>query len=214
MTSSTHDSTPMTNISIDYKLVLVDKLNSTDLVNYLESGSYSIPGCVLNCSNNGFCITKNNMLTCSCFAFFTGLSCDIDLRQCTDKNNRCINNSTCVELANGEFECECKPFFNGTFCETELDLCQNETCSNNGECVQVDSVVRCDCYYLYDGEKCEIQTSELNVIKAISYVTAFIAASAIALFYFFVILMDVANLFVCGNSRVAIKSQDLKTLKI
>ena len=66
---------------------------------------------------------------------------------------------------------------------------------------------------MYDGGKCEIQKNELNVIKTISYVTAYIAAFAIVSFYFFVILMDVANLFICGNSRVAIKKSRFKNFK-
>jgi hypothetical protein len=203
----------MTNTSFENKIVEIEKLINSDLVNLLEADSYDLTGCMLNCSDNGFCTAEKNNFKCSCFAFFTGLSCDIDLRQCSDKNNKCINNSTCVELANREFECKCMPFFNGKFCESEFDLCQNETCSNNGECVEVDNVARCDCYYLYDGEKCESQTNELNIIKTISYVTAIIAASAIVLFYFFVILMDVANLFICGNSRAAIKKPRFKNFK-
>jgi hypothetical protein len=153
------------------------------------------------------------MLTCSCFADFTGISCDIDLSPCSDKNNECINNSTCFELGNREFECECQPFYNGTYCESKIDLCQNETCSNNGQCVEVDNEVSCDCHYLYYGDKCELQTNELSVRKTISHVAGIIAILSLIFFALFIVLMDTLKIFVCRNRMGVLKKSRHKYYK-
>ena len=126
--------------------------------------------------------------------------CDIDIRFCAPEHNNCMNNGTCIQKADGSFGCVCKPYYNGTFCEIKEDLCQNETCSNNGACVDLSDKTRCKCFYMYEGEKCEDQSKELKVIKAIISTASIIAIITIVLLAVLIVSLDVSKLFGCAKS--------------
>ena len=72
----------------------------------------------------------------------------------------CQNGGSCV--FNGlHMECKCLPGYGGTYCETETGIaaatCTNDTCHNNGTCIQtVDGGVECECGEYWRGERCQV----------------------------------------------------------
>ncbi|RNA34459.1 neurogenic locus notch -like protein [Brachionus plicatilis] len=139
-------------------------LNLDNFHQYLNliSSKLDLTKCLINCSNNGKCFydTKKKYSECRCFGNFTGPLCQVDKRFCS--SSPCLNNGTCIEDSQG-FRCQCmKDYFFGKYCEIAIDLCANETCSKNGFCVvKKDFEVFCKCFYLYNGEKCEIESVEI-----------------------------------------------------
>jgi hypothetical protein len=107
-----------------------------------------------------------------------------------------LNNGTCVEnMASLNFTCECGENFEGVYCETKHDACKNETCSSNGVCYDENSQVKCKCFSLYSGEKCEIESSERKQIKTIISSSSILAIILLALFYLIIIFLDINRLF-------------------
>ena len=185
------------------------KLNLSQTTNLLNS-KYDFGGCIVNCSNKGQCKfdSLNNKFMCSCFfSYLSGYACQIDTRPCS--SNPCLNNATCVDYTNSlnynipvllganssSFYCSCDKYHRGTNCESEVDICQNETCSSNGNCFNFNKLAKCKCYSMYSGEKCELQSNELRIIKTVKPITSIIAVVVLVLFYIVFILMDLTRLF-------------------
>ncbi|RNA25115.1 von Willebrand factor type EGF and pentraxin domain-containing 1, partial [Brachionus plicatilis] len=143
-------------------------LESNNIAGYLELmiTKLDLNNCLTNCSNNGRCKfgRERQTLVCECFGNFIGSSCHKDKRACS--SNPCLNNGTCTNEQGG-FRCQCmKEYYFGTNCEKEIDLCANETCSKNGVCVVKENhEILCECFNLYSGEKCEIESRELLIKK-------------------------------------------------
>ena len=184
------------------------QLSSTQTVDLLTS-NYDMGSCLSNCSNNGVCKFDlvNNKFICSCFsAYLTGAACQLDSRPCS--SSPCLNNASCVDFTNAngynmssifstnstEFFCLCDKYHQGSYCESEINVCQNETCSGNGNCVDLNNQAKCECFSMYLGEKCDTQSAELKTVKTIISFTSIIAIITVILFYSCILIMDVSRL--------------------
>ena len=176
----------------------------------LLNSNYDLSGCLVNCSNNGQCKFDSliNNFFCSCSSIYlSGYACQIDTRPCS--SNPCLNNATCVDYSNSanynmssllstnssSFYCLCNQYHKGYFCELEIDVCQNETCSSNGNCFASNHMPKCKCFNMYSGDKCEFESSDLKTVKAMISFTTFLAIIIIVLFYCVFVLMDITKYF-------------------
>lgn len=138
----------------------------------LESpNAIGLLGCLLNCSGKGQCKPEGTSESkCVCLDNFKGDKCDVDLRPC--KYRPCLNQGECEDVMDTslnyyDFKCKCKGSSTGKFCQNKIDICFNETCSSNGYCQDNNGVPECKCKYLYQGNKCEIESAELQTKKAV-----------------------------------------------
>ena len=181
------------------------ELSTTQTVELLTS-NYDMSSCLSNCSNNGVCEFVNSKFVCSCFsAYLTGAACQLDTRPCL--SSPCLNNATCVDFTNAngynmssifganstDFSCLCDKYHQGSYCESEINICQNETCSGNGNCVDLNNQAKCECFNMYLGEKCDTQSTELKTIKTVISFTSIIAIIIVILFYACFIIMDLTK---------------------
>ena len=83
------------------------QLSIPEQTNLLNS-NYDLSGCIVNCTNRGFCRfdSVSNSFMCSCDEYYTGQVCQIDLRACSSAP--CLNNATCVDNNTQSFKCECQ----------------------------------------------------------------------------------------------------------
>ena len=183
------------------------KLNELPIsdINVLLNASYDLAGCLVNCTNHGVCkyVSLDNNFICSCnSAYHIGTACQIDTRPCS--LNPCLNDAACIDESSSLFQnltnkynktyiCMCPQYYDGPNCESKLDLCQNETCSNNGNCIDNKNNVSCECFYLYEGAKCSIQSVELELIKTVSFTSFMIAIIAIVSTYCLIFCCDVSK---------------------
>ena len=204
------------------------QLKPTLLIELLIS-KYDLGGCLVNCTNNGQCkyISANDKIICSCFLkYMSGYACQIDTRPCS--SNPCLNNATCIDFSNSRdynvssllsnnsssFYCLCDIYYSGTHCESKIDVCQNETCSNNGNCIDLDHLPKCKCVSMFLGEKCEIESSELKTVKKIISFTSILAIIILALFFVVFILMDISKYyFKCSNKKRRLNAFERQKLK-
>ena len=172
-------------------------------------------GCIVNCSNHGTCKfdSAGNKFTCVCEGFYTGAACQTDLRACS--SNPCMNNATCVDvysnstsnnssLGSWTFSCECQKSYEGVFCQNKINICANETCSSNGVCEDVNNVPKCKCFSMYDGEKCNIQSSELKAVKTMISMTSVIAIIVLICFYLIILIMDLIEYWARSKRRTLV----------
>ena len=110
------------------------------------------------------------------------------------------------------FQCVCNKYFEGAYCEAKINVCQNETCSSHGNCVDLNNEPKCECFNLYEGDKCETATSTLQTIKTVVSVSSLIAIGVVIGFYMSIILMDLSKLFSC-NKRIKKKKKLTKIHK-
>lgn len=171
------------------------KTDITTVVDLLTS-KFDVSNCIRNCSNRGVCkYISGNALSCICIDNFTvGNSCEVDIRPCSKMP--CLNNSTCVEnMTSLSYKCECDNFYYGDQCENKVNVCQNETCSMNGNCNDLHNKPTCDCYYLFNGEKCQIQSEEKKTVRRVMVTTSIIAIIIIVLFYVSIVVNDLTTVF-------------------
>ena len=173
--------------------------------------------CLSNCSNNGVCKfdLDNNKFMCDCDQFFAGIACQIDSRPCS--SDSCLNNATCIDFSNSynynmslssntSYNCLCNKLYEGSNCEFKIDMCKNETCSGNGNCVEVNNKPTCECFSMFDGDKCEITSNELKIIKSIISLASITAIVTVVVFYLTIILMDITK-YLLRNKRNRIKNK-------
>lgn len=172
------------------------QLSAKQTVNLLSS-AYDISACLANCTNNGICEfdSINQKFNCLCNPNFAGSACQINTSPCWV--NKCMNNATCVDnissSANKSYSCQCNQNYYGEYCEFKVDLCKNETCSNHGRCIDFESRPKCQCFSLYEGEKCEIVSNELKTLKSIISVSSIVAICIVCCLYGIFVFMDISN---------------------
>ena len=167
----------------------------------LITSTYDMSACSSNCSNHGNCAFKENIFKCLCDQFYMGPSCNVDTRPCS--SNPCLNNGTCVDdFVNKTFKCECginedtnSTLYYGKNCELKIDVCANEKCSRNGNCIDFNNKPKCICFYLYNGTKCEIESTEIKSIKSVSNVSSMIAISVLCSLCLIFVVFDLVNFF-------------------
>jgi hypothetical protein len=192
-------------------------LNSTIMSFLLMLNKEDLNGCLMNCSNNGFCSLLNHK-QCQCNDHYIGSACQISKRPCSPQNNPCLNNSTCVEniepVSNElDYQCVCSSdeLHFGRRCEIKRDVCMNETCSNNGNCIDNSSAPTCSCFLYYYGERCQHREHQLDTISDIIRVTMIIAIVIILCFYALIVFCDLTKYFLCG---VQAKNKSKKTKQL
>ncbi|CAF1138329.1 unnamed protein product, partial [Brachionus calyciflorus] len=122
----------------------VEPVQLFDLIKILSS-KYDYTVCLLNCSNHGECKYDNllDKFLCICQENYYGSSCKLNIKPCS--SNPCLNNGICPDvLTNNIFkhECQClNEFYSGRNCE-----------------------FRKDCFSMYSGDKCEMESSDLKAI--------------------------------------------------
>lgn len=198
----------------------MSSLTTQDLVSIINS-NYDFTNCIVNCSSNGLCkFSSNNTFVCECLANYAGHTCAQDIRPCS--HSPCLNNATCLptnnssinpNITNSAYECMCAKNFYGTNCEYKINICENERCSGNGICVDENDVAVCNCFWLYSGDKCEIESQTQKKIKQTAITTSIIAIVILVLFYVLVILSDVLNFFCKKSTRRAQLSKQ-QTVKL
>ena len=144
--------------------------------------------CLRNCSNKGMCELINNTLVCNCFEKNLTLKCDEKPKVATNMINCSSTNLTNEECPNGY-----ESYFN-----TKIDACLKENCSNHGICYYKNSSTTCKCYYLYHGDRCEIEQQERKIIMRIVRITVIIAILMIFTLTAYDILLDLLNIFKYG----------------
>lgn len=63
---------------------------------------------------------------------------------------------------------------------------------------------------MYLGEKCETESNELKIVKAIITTASIIAIIAVIVFYCIIMLMDISDYFMKSKRRVKKKSKHKK----
>ena len=94
-------------------------------------------------------------------------------------------------------------------CQNKIDLCQNQTCSKQGNCIEVNNEPVCVCHNLYEGVDCEIQSATLVTIKKVISTASIIAIAIIILFYSMFVVSDILNIFMQKKAKVKDYEQEL-----
>jgi WD40 repeat protein len=191
------------------------QISSAQTIQLLNS-NYDMGGCLVNCTNHGSCVfdSANNKFLCVCDAYFTGTACEIDTRACS--SSPCLNNATCVDLYSNSsasvFSCECGLDYEGVYCQNKINVCANETCSSNGVCEDVNSLPKCKCFSMYEGEKCGTQSNQLKTIQSLISMTSVIAIIVIVCFYLMIIVMDLIRFFTrSSNGKLSVIRKGMVT---
>lgn len=106
--------------------------------------------------NHGLCSKTGS---CFCEPGFTGEDCAIDIDECRQVQEPCLNNGTCVN-AQGHYRCECEPGFRGDICQDSVDMCEKDTCLNGGKCINHRTFFTCECKPGWEGSLCQTNTDE------------------------------------------------------
>ncbi|XP_071125252.1 protocadherin Fat 1-like isoform X4 [Mytilus edulis] len=106
------------------------------------------------CDNNGNCEVSGSSYICTCSDRFYGSRCEIDKDPCA--NSPCQNKGQCINKKDipNDFECRCPSPFRGKFCEYGK-YCSEDTCQNNGSCVEGPKAMVCNCLGGFEGENCQ-----------------------------------------------------------
>ncbi|KAL5262075.1 hypothetical protein ACHWQZ_G007686 [Mnemiopsis leidyi] len=113
------------------------------------------------CLNMASCnnIDTTTQFQCNCTGGYSGEFCDIPSDVCNEENNPCVR-GTCLD-EEGTARCVCDyTISDGEFCE--IELCQADTCHNNGRCDDTDEGFECTCNLPWVGKRCE---SKANVLQ-------------------------------------------------
>ncbi|XP_053386791.1 uncharacterized protein LOC128550874 [Mercenaria mercenaria] len=99
---------------------------------------------------HGSCSDLDTGLSCSCFAGYSGATCQTDIDDCASKP--CLN-GFCIDLVNG-YNCSCVVGYTGLNCESDIDECRSDPCLG-GTCIDGIGNYNCSCRDGYFGINCE-----------------------------------------------------------
>ncbi|CAH1257190.1 SNED1 [Branchiostoma lanceolatum] len=134
------------------------------------------------CANGGTCMSMDMgdgnrpEYSCQCPPGFTGMTCEIPLPSVCDENT-CQNGGRCLTAAcsegspgdcEPEISCVCPAGFTGYRCEFVLGRCEDgerDSCSNNGECMQVPckDYYSCECRDGFNGPRCQMGETDVAI---------------------------------------------------
>ena len=77
----------------------------------------------------------------------------------------------------------------------KIDLCENEKCSKNGICFDSGNEAKCKCFTYFSGDKCEIESNEINNVKIVISTASIIAIIILVMTYCCMIFSDFSKLF-------------------
>lgn len=190
-----------TNITTNLNL---NNVNASQLNDILSNAVGSITGCLLKCSNKGFCHydSDTKQIGCTCNQYFTGSSCEHDIRPCS--SYPCLYNGNCTNVFSQNltsFTCECDNMYYGKYCENQKDLCQNSSCvQSQSYCKVVGSSATCVCFGGYIGVNCEEKSRSLETRNKIVSVTSILAILILVLFCCLIVFMDFLKYHVMKNN--------------
>ena len=108
----------------------------------------------------------------------------------------------------------CNKQYEGGFCELKVDVCKNESCSGNGNCVDINNKPKCKCFSMFEGEKCEFQSNELKTVKTVKKYSAILAGVVVVVFYLTKLFMDFTKYCLkCKKKIVRKKNRKIKANK-
>ena len=102
------------------------------------------------------------------------------------------------------YHCDCSSLYEGSLCELKIDVCKNETCSGNGNCIDFNNKPKCVCFSSYEGENCETVNESLKITKQVISIASIIAICFLVCFYLMIVLLDILRIFWIKN-KVSIK---------
>jgi len=107
------------------------------------------------CQNGGVCIDALGSYECACPYGFTGTFCEQTVEQCD--NSLCNYRGFCL-VENDENRCYCVPDFHGNACQFQYNECliPDNSCLNDGECIDLVDGYSCSCPPYASGIRCEI----------------------------------------------------------
>jgi hypothetical protein len=98
-------------------------------------------------------------------------------------------------------------------CQNKIDLCQNQTCSKQGNCIEVNNEPVCSCHYLYEGGNCESESQALKTVKSLISTASVIAILTIIFFYSLFIASDILNIFIKKDRKDKEKDNEEEMFK-
>ncbi len=181
------------------------RANIRQLFNILQSYS-DINACLLNCSNQGVCKLDRQLqkYICECNANFMGKSCQTDERPCSQAN-KCLNSGTCInslDLTSSSCQCPENGLYYGRYCENMRNLCENMTCSSHGYCIQNQTDTQCKCFTGFRGDKCEIESNSIIVVKNVQWTSTIICIVCISTFWLLIIGSDVLDFLKIADEHI------------
>ena len=174
--------------------------NVTFVLSLLSGVNYDISGCLQNCSMQGYCLPNpiTMQYSCTCVDFKTGLGCSSDSRPCF--SSPCMNSGFCSDFSilsnqtqlntTADYTCECIYPYYGSQCQNKINLCQNVTCSGNGVCQDLGNSTGCKCFTGYNGDLCDLESSELKTIKTVISTTTVVTYVTIGVFILMILCID------------------------
>ena len=129
---------------------------------------------------------------------------------------QCINNATCINILNQsvyDYNCECQYPFYGRRCQLKINLCLNYTCvAKQGVCFVNGTEPECKCFTDFSGQYCQIVSSQLKFVKAVSNGTAVISILIMSTFAGIIVSFDIAKLlgFDVKPNKKASKNKSIK----
>ncbi|CAJ0949773.1 unnamed protein product, partial [Mesorhabditis belari] len=116
-------------------VVQIPAVSSTLGTNYQACAIANNPCTSKPCPANSNCIRSNVNYRCTCWANFTGASCNISLPTGVCASSPCQNGATCDDNGDGTFNCTCAANYMGELCENFNYCSNNNQCWNGGKCL-------------------------------------------------------------------------------
>ena len=85
--------------------------------------------------------------------------------------------------------------FEGSLCEYKIDVCKNETCAGNGNCIDFNNKPKCICFSLYEGENCETMSESLKTAKKFISTATIIAICVLVCLFLMFVVLDLLRIF-------------------
>ncbi len=82
------------------------------------------------------------------------------------------------------------------------NLCENVTCSSHGNCIQSQNQTKCKCFNGFEGDKCEIESNSVKVVKSVQWLSTTICIVTISLLWLIFIGSDVLDYLKIGSEHI------------